>query len=75
MLSRRERRFADRQAEKILAEIKRKNKEILVKQPKIVKPIKVTDNMLKDFKQYKDELRMQKTTGDTEPSTNTNTKR
>jgi hypothetical protein len=75
MLSRRERRFADKQAEKMLAVLKRKNKELLDKQPKILKPIEVTDNMLEELKQYQNErMRMQKTTGDSEPTTNSGTK-
>lgn len=74
MLSRRERRFADRQAEKLIAQLKRDNK-IIEKNilPKIIKPIKVSDDMLEEYKQYTDELRMQKTTGDSEPTTNTGT--
>jgi hypothetical protein len=75
MLSRKERRFADREAEKILARMKIQNKQILERQPKFIQPMTVTDDMLEDFKQYKDELRMQKTTGDTEPTTNTGTNR
>ena len=54
MLSRRERRFADRQAEKMLAELKRLNKQILDRQPKMVEPITVTDDMLEEYKQYID---------------------
>lgn len=75
MLTRKERRFADREAEKILARMKRENKETLDRQPKFIQPMTVTDDMLEDFKQYKDELRMQETTGNTEPTTNTGTNR
>ena len=71
LLSRRERRFADRQAEKIIAQLKLQNKQILDRQPKMVQPITVSDDMLEEYKQYTDGLRMQKTTGDSEPSTNT----
>jgi len=72
MLSRRERRFADRQAEKIIAQLKIQNKQILDRQPKMLQPMTVTDDMLEELKQYQN-VRMQKTTGDSEPSTNTGT--
>jgi hypothetical protein len=73
MLSRRERRFADREAEKILARMKRENKQVIDSQPKFIQPIKLTDEMVEEYKQYKDELRMQETTGNSEPTTNTGT--
>ena len=74
MLSRRERRFADREAEKILARMKREN-NIISKQlmPKLYEKITLTDEMIEEYKQYKDELRMQETTGNSEPTTNTGT--
>lgn len=74
MLSRRERRFADRQAEKIIAQLKLQNKQILDRQPKMIQPMEVSDDMLEEYKRYTDGMRMQTTTGDSEPSTDTGTK-
>jgi hypothetical protein len=71
MLSRRERRFADRQAEKILAQLKIQNKQILDRQPTMIQPMTVTDDMLEELKEYQNELRMQTTTNNTEPTTDT----
>lgn len=70
MLSRRERRFADRQAEKILSQLRKENKKVQqFVMPSIIKPMNVND-----LKQYDNErMRMQETTGDSEPTTNTGT--
>lgn len=74
MLNRRERRFADREAEKILARMKRESKKIeQVTYVKQLEKITLTDEMIEEYKQYKDELRMQETTGNSEPTTNTGT--
>jgi hypothetical protein len=73
MLNRRERRFADREAEKILARMKLHNKQILLTQPVHIEPMKVDDSILEEYKRYTDGMQLQKTTGDTEPSTNTDT--
>jgi len=74
MLNRRERRLADRQAEKMLAELKRLNKQMLDRQPKMEQPITVSANMLEELKEYQNGMRMQTTTGDSEPTTDTGTK-
>jgi NADP-dependent 3-hydroxy acid dehydrogenase YdfG len=73
MLNRRERRFADRQADKLIAQLKRDNKLITPIQSTNIQPMEVSDDMLNEYKQYTDGMRMQKTTGDSEPSTNTGT--
>jgi hypothetical protein len=57
MLSRRERRFADREAEKILGRMKRENKQILDSQPKFMQPIKLTDEMVEEYYEYRNNKR------------------
>jgi hypothetical protein len=39
----------------------------------MIQPMKVDDKMLKEYKQYTDGMQLQKTAGDSEPSTNTGT--
>ena len=58
MLSRRERRFADREAEKILARMKREN-NIISKQlmPKLSEKIRFTDEMIEEYKEYRNNKR------------------
>lgn len=58
MLSRRERRFADREAEKILARMKREN-NIINKQTfvPLVEKITLTDEMVEEYKEYRNNKR------------------